>query len=110
MLDILFRFVYLENKELRDSTGEIIEKKETLIFPRYHQLDVGRKIEADVKVTGVGKNYLVQHSAGSRKTNSISWLAHRLAKLHDADDHVVFNSVIVITDRRVLDKQLQDAI
>ena len=110
MLDILFRFVYLENKELRDSTGEIIEKKETLIFPRYHQLDVGRKIEADVKVTGVGKNYLVQHSAGSRKTNSISWLAHRLAKLHDADDHAVFNSVIVITDRRVLDKQLQDAI
>ena len=110
MLDILFRFVYLENKELRDSTGEIIEKKETLIFPRYHQLDVVRKIEAEVKVTGVGKNYLVQHSAGSGKTNSISWLAHRLAKLHDADDHAVFNSVIVITDRRVLDKQLQDAI
>ena len=110
LLDILFRFVYLENKELRDSTGEIIDKKETLIFPRYHQLDVVRRIEADVQVKGVGKNYLVQHSAGSGKTNSISWLAHRLAKLHDADDHAVFNSVIVITDRRVLDKQLQDAI
>ncbi|MDQ0157917.1 type I restriction endonuclease subunit R [Robertmurraya andreesenii] len=110
LLDILFRFVYVELDEIKDSTGEIVEKKETVIFPRYHQLDVVRKVEVDVKEKGVGNNYLIQHSAGSGKTNSISWLAHRLAKLHDEDDTAVFNSVIVITDRRVLDKQLQDAV
>lgn len=110
LLDILFRFVYVELDEVKDSTGEIIEKKETVIFPRYHQLDVVRKVEADVKEKGIGNNYLIQHSAGSGKTNSISWLAHRLAKLHDENDTAVFNSVIVITDRRVLDKQLQDAV
>ena len=69
-----------------------------------------RKLEADVKREGVGTNYLVQHSAGSGKTNSISWLAHRLAILHDDNDNPVFDSVIVISDRQVLDKQLQDSI
>src|SRR5579875_240537 len=110
LIDILFRFVFVQQEDILDSTGEVIDKKETVIFPRYHQLDVVRKIEADVKLFGVGTNYLVQHSAGSGKTNSISWLAHRLAKLHDRDDNAIFNSVIVITDRRVLDKQLQDAV
>ena len=110
LLDVLFRFVYVEEKDLRDSTGEIIDKKETIIFPRYHQLDVVRKIEADIKQNKVGHNYLVQHSAGSGKTNSISWLSHRLAKVHDENNEAIFDSIIVITDRRVLDKQLQDAI
>lgn len=110
LIDILFRFVYINQEDIKDITGEIIDKKETVIFPRYHQLDVVRKIEDDVKIHGVGKNYLVQHSAGSGKTNSISWLSHRLAKLHDDDNEAIFDSVIVITDRRVLDKQLQDAI
>jgi type I restriction enzyme R subunit len=73
-------------------------------------LDVVRKLEADAKKKGVGTNYLVQHSAGSGKTNSISWLAHRLANLHDDNDNPVFDSVVVITDRRVLDRQLQDSI
>lgn len=110
LLDILFRFVYLEVDEIKDSTGEIVTKDERLIFPRYHQLDVVRKLEVDAKINGAGKNYLIQHSAGSGKTNSISWLAHRLAKLQGDDEKALFNSVIVITDRRVLDKQLQDAI
>lgn len=110
LLDILFRFVYVEQEDIKDSTGEILDQKKTVIFPRYHQLDVVRKIERDVKDKGIGQNYLIQHSAGSGKTNSISWLAHRLAKLHDEEDSAMFSSVIVITDRRVLDKQLQDAV
>lgn len=110
LLDFLFRFVYIEHKDIRDSTGEIIDQRETVIFPRYHQLDVVRKIEADIKQNKVGNNYLVQHSAGSGKTNSISWLSHRLAKVHDENNDPIFDSVIVITDRRVLDRQLQDAI
>lgn len=110
LIDILFRFVFVKQDDIKDSTGEVIDKRETVIFPRYHQLDVVRKVEHDVKQFGVGTNYLVQHSAGSGKTNSISWLAHRLAKLHDQEDNALFNSVVVITDRRVLDKQLQDAV
>ena len=110
VLDLIHRFVYVEQKDIRDSTGEIVDKKETVIFPRYHQLDVVRKIEADISNHEVGRNYLVQHSAGSGKTNSIAWLSHRLAKLHDEENEPIFDSIIVITDRRVLDKQLQDAI
>ena len=110
LLDLLFRFVYIEQKDVRDSTGEIIDQKETVIFPRYHQLDVVRKIEADIQKNKVGENYLVQHSAGSGKTNSISWLSHRLAKVHDENNEPIFDNIIVITDRRVLDRQLQDAI
>lgn len=110
LLDILFRFVFIKKEDLQDSTGEIIEKRETVIFPRYHQLDVVRKIEADVAEKGVGMNYLAMHSAGSGKTNSIAWLAHRLSKLHNEANEPLYTSIIVITDRRVLDKQLQDAV
>ncbi|MEW6753371.1 MAG: type I restriction endonuclease [Candidatus Latescibacterota bacterium] len=78
-----------------------------LIFPRYHQLDAVRRLVADARGKGVGQRYLVQHSAGSGKSNSIAWLAHRLAVLHDDGDRRVFDSVIVVTDRRVLDRQLQ---
>ncbi|GEK59407.1 restriction endonuclease subunit R [Marinococcus halophilus] len=110
LMDILFRFAYVQKENVRDSNGEIIDEKEVVIFPRYHQLDAVRKIEQDVTVQKAGHNYLIQHSAGSGKTNSISWLAHRLAKLHDESDTSLFDSIIVITDRRVLDKQLQDAV
>ncbi|WP_342471991.1 type I restriction endonuclease [Metasolibacillus sp. FSL H7-0170] len=110
LLDILYRFIFIKKDDIKDSNGETIGERQMLIFPRFHQLDVVRKLEADVNVKQVGQNYLIQHSAGSGKTNSISWLAHRLAKLHTDDNESVFSSVIVITDRRVLDKQLQDAV
>jgi type I restriction enzyme R subunit len=81
--------------------------KETLFFPRYHQLDVVRKILADVKANGIGKRYLIQHSAGSGKSNSITWLGYQLVELYDAGgQHNLFDSVIVVTDRRILDRQL----
>jgi len=105
LLDIIQRFIHLEKKT--DENGKL---KENIIFPRYHQLDVVRKLIADVSKKGTGKNYLIQHSAGSGKSNSISWLAHHLQNLHGKDDKIIFNSIIVITDRKVLDKQLQDTI
>lgn len=98
------------NVKMKDSGVEWIGERQMLIFPRFHQLDAVRKLEADVNEKQVGQNYLIQHSAGSGKTNSISWLAHRLAKLHNENNEPIFSSVIVITDRRVLDKQLQDAV
>jgi type I restriction enzyme R subunit len=107
-LDILARFVHLQATE-RIVAGKKI-RKEAMIFPRYHQLIAVRALEADARKTGPGQNYLIQHSAGSGKSNSIAWLAHRLASLHDAADKKVFDSVIVVTDRRVLDQQLQDTI
>lgn len=110
LLDILFRFIFIKKDDILDSDGKLLFVREMLIFPRFHQLDAVRKLEADVLEKKVGHNYLIQHSAGSGKTNSISWLAHRLAKIHDDNNEALFNSVFVITDRRVLDKQLQDAV
>lgn len=99
-----------EDKKLMADGSEKITKKKTLIFPRYHQLDVVRKLLDDVKANGAGKSYLIQHSAGSGKSNSIAWTAYRLASLHDQDNKAVFSSVVVVTDRTVLDAQLQDTI
>lgn len=112
LLDILARFMHLvvEEKTVATEKGLKRHVKETMIFPRYHQLDAVRKLVAHTAVNGSGHNYLVQHSAGSGKSNSIAWLAHRLSSLHDANDEKIFHSVVVITDRRVLDKQLQDTI
>ncbi len=107
LLEILQKYLHLE-VEKDKKTGEIISER--MIFPRYHQLDVVTKILADVKENGSGHNYLVQHSAGSGKSNSIAWLAHRLTGLHDANDEKIFQSVIIVTDRRVLDSQLQDTV
>ncbi|MGY4515211.1 DEAD/DEAH box helicase family protein [Lysobacter sp. HA18] len=92
--------------------GKRDEKKQirAVIFPRYHQLDATRKLVADVRGNGVGERYLIQHSAGSGKTNSIAWTAHFLADLHDAERKKVFDSVLVVSDRTVLDAQLQEAI
>ena len=107
-MDIINKFIHIEKKEIKTPDGK--KEKETIIFPRYHQLDVVRKLAEDTKKIGVGKNYLIQHSAGSGKSNSIAWLAYRLSSLHDETDTPIFDSVIVVTDRVVLDKQLQDTI
>jgi len=107
-LDIVGRFLHLEQDKIKLNGKSA--KKETLIFPRFHQLDVVRKLIADAKAKGPGHNYLIQHSAGSGKSNSIAWLAYQLASLYNNQDERVFDSVIVITDRRVLDQQLQDTI
>ncbi len=112
LLDILARFMHLQVEETTVATGKGLKRhiKEAMIFPRYHQLDAVRKLLSHAQEHGSGHNYLVQHSAGSGKSNSIAWLAHRLSSLHDANDEKIFHSVVVITDRRVLDKQLQDTI
>jgi type I restriction enzyme R subunit len=112
LIDILQRFMHLEVKERQVKTDKGLRaiRKETMVFPRYHQLDAVRKLVAHARANGSGRNYLVQHSAGSGKSNSIAWLAHRLASLHDANDQKVFHSVVVVTDRRVLDQQLQNTI
>ena len=112
LLDLIHRFISFV-KEKEDVVKNGVSKtviKEKMIFPRYHQYDVVRKIMADVKQNGVGQNYLIQHSAGSGKSNSIAWIAYRLASVHDADNNGLFDSVIVVTNRVVLDGQLQDTI
>ena len=96
LLDILQKFVNFQGNRL--------------IFPRYHQLDVVRKLIFDVREYGSGRNYLIQHSAGSGKSNSIAWTAYRLASLHNADNEPIFTSVVIVTDRRNLDAQLQETI
>lgn len=98
MMDIVQKFIMYQSK------------KKALIFPRYHQLDVVRKLVSDVRRNGAGHNYLIQHSAGSGKSNSIAWTAYRLASLHDEQDKPIFSSVVVVTDRTVLDAQLQETI
>ncbi|EPZ47368.1 type I restriction endonuclease subunit R [Alicyclobacillus acidoterrestris] len=107
-MDLLQKFLHLQVDEKIKDIKKV--RKETMIFPRYHQWDAVNKILVDVLEKGPGHNYLIQHSAGSGKTNTISWLAHRLSSLHGSDDRPIFHGVIVITDRRVLDRQLQDAI
>lgn len=112
-LDILGHFLFIETDEQKVDDGRGGKKlvtTEKMVFPRYHQLDAVRGLIAASRLEGAGHNYLIQHSAGSGKTNSISWLSHRLASLHNAQNQKVFDCVIVITDRKVLDKQLQDAI
>jgi len=105
LLDLIHRFIsYTEEK---DENGK---KTTKVVFPRYHQYDVVKKVIADVREKGVGVNYLIEHSAGSGKSNSIAWIAYRLASLHDAENNGLFHSVIVVTNRVVLDGQLQDTI
>ncbi|WP_257255085.1 type I restriction endonuclease subunit R [Endozoicomonas sp. SESOKO3] len=109
LLNIIGRFVHLQIEEKEDWEGRK-SKKETLIFPRYHQWDVVTKLIAAARAEGTGNKYLVQHSAGSGKSNSIAWTAHQLSTLYDDEGNKQFHSVIVITDRTVLDDQLQDTI
>lgn len=107
-MDILARFIHLETREKKVNGKKT--KTETMIFPRYHQLDAVRRLVNKAREKGAGHNYLVQHSAGSGKSNSIAWLAHRLSSLYNDNDEKVFDSIIVVTDRRVLDQQLQNTI
>ena len=110
LLDLISKFIFVERKE---EVNELTGKKkhsETLIFPRYHQLDLIRKLLASVKEHGSELNYLIEHSAGSGKTNSIAWLTYRLASLHDDNNQIIFDNIIIVTDRVVVDRQLQKAI
>lgn len=109
LLEILDKFVYVKVDEEEDDEGNTITK-ETLVFPRYHQRDAVQMVLSHAKALGAGQSYLIQHSAGSGKTNTISWLSHRLATLHNDKNDSVFDGVIVVTDRKVLDKQLQKAV
>lgn len=113
LLDILHRFIsYTKVKEeVAGAKGKVrTVTTERMLFPRYHQYDAVRKVLADVKEKGAGTNYLIQHSAGSGKSNSIAWIAYRLASLHNDRNEGLFDSVIVVTNRVVLDSQLQDTI
>jgi len=108
-LNILARFVHLQIEEKEDWEGRQY-KKETLIFPRYHQWDVVTKLVNAAKMEGPGQKYLIQHSAGSGKSNSIAWTAHQLSSLYNTQGNKQFDSVIIVTDRNVLDAQLQETI
>lgn len=108
LLDIIQKFISLEVKTEKKDGKNVTKRR--LIFPRFHQLDVVRKLVADVRENGSGRNYLIQHSAGSGKSNSIAWTAYRLASLHNAENEPIFTSVVIVTDRRNLDAQLQETI
>lgn len=112
LMDILGRFLHLkiEEKKIKTKSGYSIKTTETMIFPRFHQLDAVRQLVSHSREYGAGRNYLIQHSAGSGKSNTIAWLSHQLSSLYDKNDQKVFNSIIVVTDRVVLDKQLQDTV
>lgn len=110
ILDLISKFIFVERTEEVDEITGKKRNKETLIFPRYHQLDLIRKLLASVKEHKTDLNYLIEHSAGSGKTNSIAWLTYRLASLHDTDNNIIFDNIIIVTDRVVVDRQLQKAI
>ena len=110
ILELINKFTFIAVDEKKNEITGKIEKKETLIFPRYHQRDAVHKILDDVLINKTANNYLIQHSAGSGKTNTIAWLAYRLSTLYDENNKIIFDSVIVLTDRIVVDRQLQDAI
>src|SRR5579884_112353 len=107
-LDILHRFIDVQRPRKGTAAQKLAAQR--VIFPRYHQWDAVLKLEADAREHGAGRSYLVQHSAGSGKSNTIAWTAHRLSTLHNAEDRKVFDKVVVITDRVVLDRQLQETI
>ncbi|MBZ8117380.1 DEAD/DEAH box helicase family protein [Roseovarius sp. LXJ103] len=100
LLDLIGRFIHLERSD----------GKEVLIFPRFQQFDAVRKVLADARMQGAGQNYLIQHSAGSGKSNTIAWTAHQIINLHDEEDQPLFDTAIIVTDRLVLDRQLQNTI
>lgn len=112
LLSILQRYISKQEEEKIVLEKGVKKKKRSikLIFPRYHQLDVVEKVVADTRKTKAGRNYLLQHSAGSGKSNEIAWLTYRLASLHNEEDKEIFQSVFVITDRRVLNNQLRETI
>ncbi len=109
VFDLLGNFIQEVTETVEGENGRLRHITK-LIFPRYHQLETVKRIVVDAQKKGAGKNYLIQHSAGSGKSNTIAWVAHRLAELHDESNKNVFNGVIVVTDRRVLDRQLSDTV
>ena len=110
LLELIDKFIFVQTKVEDDEDTEKKKYKEVLIFPRYHQLNCLRKLLDNIKSNKSSLNYLIQHSAGSGKTNTIAWLAHRLSSLHDYNEKQIFNNIIIITDRIVVDRQLQDAV
>lgn len=112
LLDLIRRFITITEDKKEVYVNGILKKTVTqnLIFPRYHQYDVVHKVLADAKEGGSGRNYLIEHSAGSGKSNSIAWIAYRLASVFDDNENPIFDTVIVVTNRIVLDSQLQDTI
>ena len=110
LLYLIKNFIYVEKEKEEDLKTGKLKIKENLIFPRYHQLDAIRNLIEDITINKTSKNYLIEHSAGSGKTKTIAWLSHRLQSLHDKDENNIFDSVLIITDRIVVDQQLQAAI
>ncbi len=110
LIELISRFTFIETTEKEDPITGKKTKSENIIFPRYHQLDCVRKVLEDVKINKTSQNFLIQHSAGSGKTNEIAWLAHRLSSLHTDDNENIFDNIVIMTDRVVVDRQLQDAI
>ncbi len=110
LLDLISKYIFIERKEEKDEITGKKKTKETIIFPRYHQLDLIRKLLASVKEHKSDLNYLIEHSAGSGKTNSIAWLTYRLASLHDIENKIIFDNIIIVTDRVVVDRQIQKAL
>jgi type I restriction enzyme R subunit len=110
ILFLIERFIYIKKKEQRDADTGKIKKSKSLIFPRFHQLRAVERVMEDVIINHASCNYLIEHSAGSGKTETISWLAHILATVHDANNENVFDTVLIITDRIIVDRQLQEAI
>lgn len=110
VLYLIDKIIFLQKEVKKNPDTGKRETKETLIFPRYHQFNAVRRIVLDVMENHSDKNYLIEHSAGSGKTNTIAWLAHRLSSLHDKQNNVIFNTVCIITDRIVVDRQLQNAV
>lgn len=108
LIEILSKFVFVERIEKKEGNKKVT--KENIIFPRYHQLDCIRKTLSDVHENKTSQNYLIQHSAGSGKTYTISWLAHRLASFHDSDNKIIYDNIVIVTDRVVVDRQLQKAV
>ncbi|NHN42531.1 type I restriction endonuclease subunit R [Halorubellus sp. JP-L1] len=108
-MEIIKRFIHIDEEEIVEG-GVKVDTEETMIFPRYHQLESVRELVASARQNGAGEDYLVQHSTGSGKSKSIAWLVHRLVSLHDEDDESVFDGVVVVTDRTILDEQLRNTI
>ena len=110
VLDLIGKFIFIERKDEPDELTGKKKHSEAVIFPRYHQLDLIRKLVASVTEHKTALNYLIEHSAGSGKTNSIAWLTYRLASLHDEENKIIFDNIVIVTDRVVVDRQLQKAV
>ncbi|WP_049917639.1 type I restriction endonuclease subunit R [Haloferax denitrificans] len=108
-MEILQRFIHIDEEEIRKN-GIKVDEEETMIFPRYHQLECVRQLVTASKENGGGEDYLIQHSTGSGKSKSIAWLVHRLVSLHNDADEAVYDGVVVVTDRTILDEQLRNTI